>query len=78
MLNPTDTIPVSMDAASWDRVLMILAKQLVAPYELTAPLIQGIQQQCIAFGEQKKEPHLSQGTNMHRPREYLHEPKAAE
>lgn len=51
---PTDIIAVSLDAASWSGLLAILHKQLVAPYEVTAPLIQSIQTQCMQWEQRQQ------------------------
>lgn len=42
-MTPTDTIPVTLEAAAWNQVLTLLAE---GPYRVAAPLIQTIQGQC--------------------------------
>jgi hypothetical protein len=45
-MKQTDIIAISLDAASWQQVMAILAD---GPYKLSAPLIHSIQQQCMQF-----------------------------
>lgn len=44
-MNPTDRIPVILDAQTWETVLRVIA-QAPVPYAVVAPLIASIQQQC--------------------------------
>lgn len=44
-MNPTDRIPVTLDAQTWETVLRVIA-QAPVPYAVVAPLIASIQQQC--------------------------------
>jgi hypothetical protein len=44
-LQPTDRIPVILDAQTWETVLRVIA-QAPVPYAVVAPLIASIQQQC--------------------------------
>ena len=41
---PQQPITVTLEAQHWDVVMRAMAK---APYEIVAPLIQAIQQQCM-------------------------------
>jgi hypothetical protein len=53
-MNPTDRISITLDAQTWEAVLRVIAKSPV-PYEIVAPLIASIQQQCT----QPREPALA-------------------
>lgn len=44
-MTPTDRIPVTLDAQTWETVLRVIA-QAPVPYAVVAPLIASIQQQC--------------------------------
>jgi hypothetical protein len=55
-MNPTDRIPVTLDAQTWETVLRVIAKSPVS-YEVSAPLIAAIQQQCAKQAE--SQPPLS-------------------
>jgi len=52
-MNPTDTIPVTLDAASWNQVLTLLAE---GPFKVAAPLIQTIQNQCNEWDAKRDAP----------------------
>lgn len=43
-LNPTDKIPITLEAQQWNLVLMTLAE---APFKIAAPLIEAIRGQCM-------------------------------
>ena len=43
-MTPTQPLTVTLEAQHWDAVMRAMAK---APYEIVAPLIQAIQQQCM-------------------------------
>ena len=43
-LNPTDQIPVRLEAQQWNQVLMIISE---APWKIAAPLIEQIRSQCM-------------------------------
>ena len=49
-MQPTDRIPVILDAQTWETVLRVIAQAPVA-YAITAPLIASIQQQCAKHAE---------------------------
>jgi hypothetical protein len=46
----TDRIAVTLDAQTWETVLRVIAKSPVS-YEIVAPLIASIQQQCASHAE---------------------------
>jgi len=45
VLQPTDVLRISLTAAAWNTVLQVLA---TGSYQVVAPLIQDIQNQCMA------------------------------
>ena len=47
MMTPQHPLTVTLEAQQWDMVMRIMAKSPV-PYEIVAPLIAAIQQQCAA------------------------------
>ena len=49
-MNPTDKIPVVLEAQSWEQIMRVLAD---APFRVVAPLIAEIQRQCA---RRKEEP----------------------
>jgi hypothetical protein len=46
MLQPTDTLSVSLTAQSWNTLIQLLVKAPL-PWEVSNPLIQEIQGQCM-------------------------------
>jgi hypothetical protein len=44
MMQPTDKLPVTLEAQAWETVMRVLSE---APYRVVAPLIQDIQRQCL-------------------------------
>ena len=44
VIQPTDFLPVSLEARQWETVMQVLAD---APYRVAAPLIDGIRSQCM-------------------------------
>jgi hypothetical protein len=42
-MTPTDKIPVTLEAQSWEQIMRVLAD---APFRVVAPLIAEIQNQC--------------------------------
>ena len=44
-MTPTHPLTVTLEAQQWEAVMRVLAK---SPYEVVAPLIHAIQQQCMA------------------------------
>jgi hypothetical protein len=44
-MQPTDKIPVTLEAQAWEAVMRVLSE---APYRVVAPLIGEIQRQCVA------------------------------
>lgn len=52
-MKQNDIIAISLDAASWQQVMALLAD---GPYKLSAPLIHSIQQQCMAYEEGQRGP----------------------
>jgi len=45
-MNAEDQVAVTLTAAQWNAILMMLAEQ---PYKLSAPMIAQIQNQCAQF-----------------------------
>jgi hypothetical protein len=45
-LNPTDKVPITLEAQQWNVVLMALAE---APFKISAPLIEAIRGQCMTY-----------------------------
>jgi hypothetical protein len=45
MIQPTDKLAVTFDAATWNVVMQIIAE---APFKVAQPLIQEIQRQCAS------------------------------
>ena len=56
MIGATDKLSVTLEAGAWEAVMRIMAKAPV-PYETVAPLIQRIQEQCVAGanGDERKD-----------------------
>lgn len=48
-MNPQQPLTVILEAAQWNAVMALLAE---GPYRISAPLIQAIQQQCMAASTQ--------------------------
>ena len=44
---PQQPLSVTLEAQQWDAVMRVMAKSPI-PYEIVAPLIQAIHQQCMA------------------------------
>ena len=44
VIQPTDFLPVTLEARQWETVMQVLAD---APYRVAAPLIDGIRSQCM-------------------------------
>jgi hypothetical protein len=44
-MTPTQPLTVTLEAQQWEQVMRLLAD---GPYRVVAPLIQAIQQQCMA------------------------------
>ena len=55
---PRQPLTVTLEAQQWDAVMRVMAKSPI-PYEIVAPLIQAIQQQCMAASAQVPEPAAS-------------------
>jgi hypothetical protein len=49
-MTPTDKIPVTLEAQSWEQILRVLAD---APFRVVAPLIAEIQRQCVRREEEE-------------------------
>jgi hypothetical protein len=52
MMQPTDKIPVTLEAQAWETVMRVLSE---APYRVVAPLISEIQRQCV----ERREPEAT-------------------
>ena len=60
-MNPTDMIPVTLNADNWNQVLSLLSD---GPYKTAAPLIQTIQNQCMQWDQRHQmmnDPRRVQG-----------------
>jgi hypothetical protein len=47
-MTPSQPLTVTLEAQQWNAVMALLAE---GPYRISAPLIQAIQQQCMAASE---------------------------
>lgn len=61
MIQPTDQLSVTLDAAAWNTVMQVLSD---GPFRVVAPLIQEIQAQCNGRdrGERGGEPSAGGGS----------------
>ena len=51
-MTPTDKIPVTLEAQSWEQIMRVLAD---APFRVVAPLIAEIQNQCARHSVREAE-----------------------
>ena len=54
-MQPTDNIDVTLQAQTWEMVMRVLAK---GPYDVVAPIIQDIQNQCMRAQQPASAPRL--------------------
>ena len=59
MIDPNQPIAVTLKAGDWNTVLALLA-EAPAPWKLSHPVIQTIQAQCMALGNQLPEEQSAQ------------------
>jgi hypothetical protein len=57
-MQPTDNIDVTLQAQTWEMVMRVLAK---GPYDVVAPIIQDIQNQCMRAQQPANTPRLVPG-----------------